>query len=66
MFLSELYGRIGQLLQEHGDAEIMRRPFHGEGFVSKTPFFLAKIEIITEVRDIERDNRAVKYEIIIR
>lgn len=65
MYLSELYGRIGQLLHEHGDAEIVRRPFPGEGFISKIPFFFAKVEISTEVRDIEKDDRAVKYEMII-
>ncbi len=26
MMLSELYGRIGQQLKEHGDAEIVRFP----------------------------------------
>lgn len=28
-FLSELYGRIGQILQEHGDMEIVREKIWG-------------------------------------
>lgn len=28
-FLSELYGRIGQILQEHGDMEIVREKILG-------------------------------------
>lgn len=30
MMLSELYGRIGQQLKEHGDAEIVRFPLPNE------------------------------------
>ena len=38
MMLSELYGRIGQQLQEYGDAEIMRPPLAYEGFRSDKVF----------------------------
>lgn len=35
--LSELYGKIGQILREHGDMPVVRRQsMHIDGFISNT------------------------------
>lgn len=37
MYLSELYGRIGQILREHGDMEVVRqRSLKIDGIISNT------------------------------
>ena len=46
MMLSELYGRIGQQLQEHGDAEIMRPPMPNEAFRSDSVYSKTKVRFI--------------------
>lgn len=46
MMLSELYGRIGQQLQEYGDAPLVRRPLPNEPFKTTDPLRKTKVEFV--------------------
>lgn len=48
MMLSELYGRIGQQLKEHGDAEIVRFPLPNEGFNTRRLFCETNVSFVYE------------------
>ena len=52
MMLSELYGRIGQQLKEHGDAEIVRFPLQSEVLNTGRLFYETNVSFIYEY---ERD-----------
>lgn len=58
LLLSELYGRIGQILREHGDMEVARMQDlhmdgimtnHGSGFMEydNTDFFIHQSEVVS-------------------
>ena len=46
--LSELYGRIGQQLREHGDAEIVRLPLPQEGVLPRNIFTATDVSFTFE------------------
>lgn len=50
MMLSELYGRIGQQLKEHGDAEIVRFPLPNEGLNTGRLFCETNVPFVLNTR----------------
>ena len=48
MMLSELYGKIGQQLKEHGDAEIVRFPLPNEGLNTGRLFCETNVSFVYE------------------